>query len=49
MSLQAEVEFLAARSERPVYYASSAGRLPDVPADAKPRESVEARALVFYR
>jgi hypothetical protein len=26
MSLQAEVEFLAARSERPVYYASSAGR-----------------------
>ncbi len=49
MSLQAKVEFLAARSKRPVYGASSAGRLPDVPADAKPRESVEARALVFYR
>lgn len=27
----------------------SAIRLPDAPADAKPRESVEARALVFYR
>ncbi len=26
MSLQAKVEFLAARSERPIYYASSAGR-----------------------
>ena len=27
----------------------SAIRLPDAPADAKPRESIEARALVFYR
>jgi len=27
----------------------SAIQLPDAPADAKPRESVEARALVFYR
>ncbi len=27
----------------------SAIRLPDAPADAKPRESVEVRALVFYR
>jgi hypothetical protein len=26
MSLQAQVEFLAGRSERPIYYASSAGR-----------------------
>ena len=26
MSVEAEVEFLAARSERPIYYASSAGR-----------------------
>ena len=27
----------------------SAIRLPDAPADSKPRESIEARALVFYR
>ncbi len=26
MSVEAEVEYLARRSERPVYYASSAGR-----------------------
>ncbi len=49
MSMQAQVEYLAKRVERPIYYASSAIRLPHAAADARPRESIETRAFVFYR